>query len=262
MAISQEQQDISRAASRQARDERAASITAQRKQAQAQMRIERDARVKATGQDIRTVGKQLRDEAHSASLKRIYGKNLDTSNPAAVKAARAAKEAAARQTRLDAKQVRNTQRAADLAIATKQAEKQNAADRVVQLKEGADRVAVETAKENDIRLAGLQQIANAKLPAKSAGTTTSSTPKTTLPLPTSTSASKPVASSKPVSTSASTPVSSTSTGFSSMAASPVDTAQAPMKRGGSVKYTNQNSQPNAKSNRVSTHTPSKKAPNW
>ena len=254
MAISQAQQDIDRAASRKARDERAASIMAQRKIAQGQMKIERDAIVKATGQDKRTVGRQLRDKAHQASLKRIYGKNLDTTNPAAVKAARAAKEASARQTRLDAKQVRNTQRAADLAIATKQAEKQNAADRVVQLQEGANRIAARDAQDNALSVA--------KSAAKSAGTMTSPTPKTTLPLPTSTSTSNPVASSKPVSTSASTPVASTSTGFSSMAASPVDTTQAPMKRGGSVKYTNRNNQAYVKSSRVSTHTPSKKAPNW
>jgi len=106
--------------------------------------------------------RQKRDEAHQASLKRLYGEDLDTTNPAAVNAARAAKQAAAAQARMDARQVRDNAFAAKQAIGEKQAEQQNAADRIVQLKEGADRVAVETAKEDKIRLAGLQQIANAK----------------------------------------------------------------------------------------------------
>jgi len=173
MATSQAQQNIERAASKKARDERVASIMAQRKQAQAQMRIERDDIVKATGQDKHTVGRQLKDAAHSASLKRIYGKDLDTSNPAAVSAARAAraKEAAARQTR-DPKQVRfspNTQRAADLDIDEKEAEKQNAADRIA--KEGADRIAARDAQDNALRAVKFAP-----------HMTTSPTPKATLPI--------------------------------------------------------------------------------
>jgi hypothetical protein len=68
---------------------------------------ERAARAKETGQDLRTVGRQMRDEAHQASLKRLYGEDLDTTNPAAVNAARAAKQAAAAQTRMAARQVRD-----------------------------------------------------------------------------------------------------------------------------------------------------------
>jgi hypothetical protein len=127
MAISQAQQNIERAVAKKARDERAASIMAQRKQDQSKMLIERNARVKATGGDPRTIGRQMRDEAHQASLKRIYGKDLDTTDPAAVNAARAAKQAAARQTRLDARQVRDAAFAERLAMGEKQAAEQETA---------------------------------------------------------------------------------------------------------------------------------------
>jgi len=135
-----------------------AAILANR-QKNAPMIAERAARAKETGQDLRTVGRQMRDEAHQASLKRLYGSDLDTTNPAAVNAARAAKQAAAAQSRMDARQIRDADFAAKQAIGEKQAERENAAQRVIQLKEGADRVAVETAKEDKIRQTGLEQIA-------------------------------------------------------------------------------------------------------
>ena len=81
-----------------------AAILANR-QRNAPIFAERAARAKETGQDLDTTGRQMRDEAHQASLKRLYGNDLDTTNPAAVNAARAAKQAAAAQTRMDARQV-------------------------------------------------------------------------------------------------------------------------------------------------------------
>ena len=83
-----------------------AAILANR-QRNAPIFAERAARAKETGQDLDTTGRQMRDEAHQASLKRLYGNDLDTTNPAAVNAARAAKQAAAAQTRMDARQVRD-----------------------------------------------------------------------------------------------------------------------------------------------------------
>ena len=84
----------------------------------------RNARAKETGVDLNTARKQIQAEQHQASLKRLYGDDLDTSNPAAVNAARAAKQAAAAQSRMDARQIRD----ADFAAKQKAAEKQTAID--------------------------------------------------------------------------------------------------------------------------------------
>ena len=58
------------------------------------------------------------------------------------------------------------------------------------------------------------------------------------------------------------PAAASSSNFSSMTANPVEATQVPMKNGGSVKYTDKSGQINLGSGRVSTHTPSKKSPNW
>jgi len=96
-----------------------AAILANR-QKNAPMIAERAARAKETGQDLNTVGKQMRQEAHEASLRRLYGDKLDVSNPDAVNAARAAKQAAASQSRMDARQIRDADFAAKQAAAVKQ----------------------------------------------------------------------------------------------------------------------------------------------
>ena len=80
----------------------------------------RNARAKETGVDLNTARKQIQAEQHQASLKRLYGNDLDTSNPAAVNAARAAKQAAAAQARMAERKTRDDAFAQQQAAAVKQ----------------------------------------------------------------------------------------------------------------------------------------------
>ena len=80
----------------------------------------RNARAKETGVDLNTARKQIQAEQHQASLKRLYGNDLDTSNPAAVNAARAAKQAAAAQARMAERKARDDAFAQQQAAAVKQ----------------------------------------------------------------------------------------------------------------------------------------------
>jgi hypothetical protein len=175
-----------------------AAILANR-QKNAPMIAERAARAKATGQDLDTVGRQMRDEAHQASLKRLYGNDLDTTNPAAVNAARAAKQAAAAQSRMDARQIRDADFAAKQAAAVQQTaiddDDYNQSARQVGLDRAAARGAADAARRAQAQAATIARMDAAKAAA-----------------PVAAPAAAPAA-----------PMAASTTGF------------APMKRGGQVK---------------------------